>query len=345
VTSTVAELPGLDLGALSSWAAGAGRGAGLELPLTASLVAGGKSNLTFRIDDGAGRSFALRRPPLGKLLPKAHDVIREHRLISALAERSAVPVPAPVAACTDPAVLGAPFFLMDFVEGAILRNRRSAAAVTEGVRAAATDRLVETLVALHAVTPEQLGLGDLAPPDGYLSRQLTRWKAQFDRSRTRDVPDVGAVAGWLAERIPPQTETRLVHGDYRLDNAILAADGRILAVLDWEIATLGDPLADLAVLLVYWAGEGGEAVGPTALPGFPDRSAVAERYAMLSGRSLDTLAYHLVFAYWKLACVAEGVYARYASGGCGGDRDIALTAIASIGPAMAARARALITAG
>jgi aminoglycoside phosphotransferase (APT) family kinase protein len=341
VTSAVAELPGLDIGGLAAWVAGDGRAAGVRLPLTASLVAGGKSNLTFRIDDAAGRSFALRRPPLGKLLPKAHDVVREHRLISALAEHSSVPVPAPVAVCPDPTVIGAPFFLMDFVEGAILRNRRSAAAVAEPVRAAAAEHLVEILVALHAVTPEELGLADLAPPDGYLSRQLTRWKAQFDRSRTRDVPDVDAVAAWLGGRIPPQTETRLVHGDYRLDNAILAPDGRILAVLDWEIATLGDPLADLAVLLVYWAGEGDEAVGPTAQPGFPDRSAVAERYAALSGRSLETLAYHLVFAYWKLACVAEGVHARYASGCGGGDRDIDLAAIAAIGPAMAARARAL----
>lgn len=342
MTSTVAELPGLDLGALSNWAAGAGRSAGLELPLHASLVAGGKSNLTFRIDDATGRSLALRRPPLGKLLPKAHDVIREHRLISALSERSAVPVPAPVAACTDPAVIGAPFFLMDFVEGAILRDRRSAAAVPEPVRGAAAERLVETLIALHAVTPEDLGLADLAPPDGYLTRQLTRWKAQFDRSRSRDVPDVDAVAAWLGERIPPQTETRLVHGDYRLDNAILAADGRILAVLDWEIATLGDPLADLAILLVYWAGEGDEAIGPTSVAGFPDRATVAERYAALSGRTLDTLGYHIVFAYWKLACVAEGVYARYASGGGGGDRQVDLEAIAAIGPVMASRARELI---
>ena len=345
MTSTVAELPGLDLEGLSVWAAGNGRDAGLQLPLRAALVAGGKSNLTYRIDDAGGRSFALRRPPLGKLLPKAHDVIREHRLISALAERSAVPVPTPVAPCSDPAVIGAPFFLMEFVEGAILRNRRSAGAVTEAVRAAAAERLVETLVALHAVTPEELGLADLAPPDGYLTRQLTRWKAQFDCSRTRDVPDVEAVASWLAERIPPQTETRLVHGDYRLDNAILAPDGRILAVLDWEIATLGDPLADLAILFVYWAGEGDEAIGPTSLTGFPDRAAIAERYSALSGRSLDTLGYHLVFAYWKLACVAEGVYARYAAGGGGGDRDVDLPAIAAIGPVMAARARALIPAG
>ena len=344
MTSTVAELPGLDLEGLSAWAVEDGRSAGLELPLRAALVAGGKSNLTFRIDDGTGRSFALRRPPLGKLLPKAHDVVREHRLICALAERSAVPVPTPVTACTDPAVIGAPFFLMDFVEGAILRDRRSAGAVAEPVRAAAAEHLVATLVALHGVTPEDLGLTDLAPSDGYLTRQLTRWKAQFDRSRTRDVPDVDTVATWLAERIPPQTETRLVHGDYRLDNAILAADGRILAVLDWEIATLGDPLADLAILLVYWAGEGDEAVGPTTLPGFPDRAAIAERYSALSGRSLDTLAYHLVFAYWKLACVAEGVYARYAAGGGGGDRNVDLEAIAAMCPVMAARARRLIAA-
>jgi aminoglycoside phosphotransferase (APT) family kinase protein len=335
-------LPGLDPAALTAWAAGAGRDAGLEAPLTAALVAGGKSNLTYRIDDAAGRSFALRRPPLGRLLPKAHDVVREHRLIAALHHRSDVPVPRPVAACTDPDVIGAPFFLMDFVDGTVLRNRRTAGEVGEAVRAAAAGGLVDTLVALHAADPQTLGLADLAPPDGFLARQLIRWKSQFDRSRTRDVPHIDDVGAWLTQRVPPQTETVLVHGDYRLDNAILDADGGVLAIIDWEIATLGDPLADLAILLVYWAGEGDEAVGPTALPGFPDRAAVAERYRRLSGRSLDALPYHLVFAYWKLACVAEGVYARYAAGGGGGDRNFNLDAIAAAGPKMAKRARALI---
>jgi aminoglycoside phosphotransferase (APT) family kinase protein len=328
------DLAGLDLAALSAW---------LEPPLTAALVAGGKSNLTYRIDDGAGRSFALRRPPLGKLLPKAHDVLREHRLISALYGRSAVPVPRPVAACSDTDVIGAPFFLMDFVEGRVLRNPRAGAEVSEAVRAAAADHLIDTLVALHTVEPAEVGLEDLAPSGGYIVRQVNRWQQQFDRSRTRDVPDVDAVGRWLADNVPPQKETRLVHGDFRLDNAIIDGEGRILAVLDWEIATLGDPLADLAILLVYWGGDGEEAIGATGLPGFPDRAAVTERYAVASGRDLSELDYHRVFAYWKLACVAEGVYARYSAGGGGGDSRVDLAGLSAVTLGMAARARALIS--
>jgi len=340
-----AVLPGLDPAALAAWCDGPGRGAGLVPPLRATLVKGGKSNLTYRIDDAAGRSYALRRPPLGKLLPKAHDVVREHRLITALHERSTVPVPPPVAACADPEPIGAPFFLMGFVDGRVLRTRRRAADVPEAVRAAAADDLVDTLVALHAAEPPALGLADLAPPDGYIARQLARWQQQFDRSRRREVPDVSDVGRWLAERIPPQVETRLVHGDFRLDNAIIDDAGRIRAVLDWEIATLGDPLADLAILLVYWGGDGEPAIGATDLPGFPDRAAVADRYAAASGRDLAALAYHRVFAYWKLACVAEGVYARYAAGAGGGDADIDLEAQAAVTVRMAARARAIIDGG
>jgi len=337
--------PGLDPVALGAWCEGPGREAGLVPPLRATLVKGGKSNLTYRVDDATGRSFALRRPPLGPLLPKAHDVVREHRLISALHRHSPVPVPPPVAACADPEPIGAPFFLMEFVDGRVLRNRRRAAEVPEPVRAAAADHLVDILVTLHATDPAALGLADLAPPDGYIARQLARWQQQFDRSRTREVPDVDDVGRWLAERIPPQTETRLVHGDFRLDNAIIDDGGRILAVLDWEIATLGDPLADLAVLLVYWGGAGEPAIGATDLAGFPDRAAVAARYARASGRDLAALAYHRVFAYWKLACVAEGVYARYAAGGGGGDATVDLEAQAAVTVRMAARARAIIDGG
>jgi aminoglycoside phosphotransferase (APT) family kinase protein len=249
-----------------------------------------------------------------------------------------------VAACDDPDVIGAPFFVMEFVEGRVLRNPRAGAEVPETVRAAAAEHLVDTLVALHAAEPADLGLGDLAPADGYIARQLARWQRQFERSRTRDVPDVDAVGRWLADHVPPQTETRLVHGDFRLDNAIVDGEGRILAVLDWEIATLGDPLADLAILLVYWGGDGEEAIGATGLPGFPDRAAVTERYAAGSERDLSALAYHRVFAYWKLACVAEGVYARYAAGGGGGDSRVDLEGQAAVTLRMAARARALITA-
>jgi aminoglycoside phosphotransferase (APT) family kinase protein len=311
---------------------------GPAAPLQAGLIAGGLSNLTYRVIDAAGRSWALRRPPHGPLLPSAHDVVREHRIIAALHAATDVPVPAPVGACEDCTVLGAPFMVMEFVDGLIVRGRRSASAVDETTRGRVADNLIDALVRLHAVDVDGAGLGDLAARSGYLERQLRRWLDQFVRSASREVPGVERVHDWLAADVPAAGDVRLVHGDFRLDNAVIRPDGSIAALLDWEIATLGDPMADLGLLVAYWAGDGDEHVGATSLPGFPDRATVVQRYAARSGRDVSQFGWYLAFSYWKLACVAEGVYARYRRGGGGGDQRDRLAELSPVSAAMAARA-------
>jgi aminoglycoside phosphotransferase (APT) family kinase protein len=307
--------------------------------LTAELVTGGKSNLTYRVRDSAGTAWAVRRPPLGPKAPTAHDVLREHRIIAALHAHSRFPVPTPVGACSDESVIGAPFMVTSFVEGIVLRTRRITAELPETVRTTAAENLIEALAQLHQLEPSCLGLEGLAPPTGYLGRQLARWRTQYDRSRRRTIDDIESMHVWLADHLPPDSRPCLVHGDYRLDNAIFDRQGTLLAVLDWEIATIGDPLADLALMVVYWAGPGEEAVGPTSLPGFPDRDAVIARYTAATGADIAPLSWYLAFSYWKLACAAEGIYARYAAGGGGGDRSVKLDHIGQLATTLAARAR------
>jgi aminoglycoside phosphotransferase (APT) family kinase protein len=288
-------------------------------PLDVELIAAGRSNLTFSITDAGGQRWALRRPPEGLTVASAHDVVREARIMRALGP-SAVPVP--VVSGVEPAgdVIGAPFFVMEFVEGAILRGRKQSGLVDLEVRARASQSIVESLVAIHGVDLDTAGLADLAPATGYLERQMERWYDSYQRVTTEPVAAVDEVLGWLRENQPDSPETTLVHGDYRLDNAIVDQAGNVLAILDWEIATLGDPVADLALMVAYWAGEGDEAVGPAALPGFLDRQGVVDAYAKRSGRDLGALGWHLVLAYWKLACISAQIQARYARGGGGGDR-------------------------
>jgi aminoglycoside phosphotransferase (APT) family kinase protein len=314
---------------------------GAEVPLTADLITGGKSNLTYRVSDAAGASWAVRRPPLGPKAPTAHNVLREHLVIAALHAHSDFPVPAPAGTCDDETILGAPFMVTAFVDGTVLRSKRTAVGLPEPIRQAAANDLIDVLAKLHQLSPIQLGLQDLAPSTGYLERQLDRWRTQYDRSRQRQIVDLESMHAWLGEHLPPPVPPCLVHGDYRLDNAIFDERGRIAAVLDWEIATLGDPLADLALMIVYWAGPGPEAVGPTSLPGFPDRDAVIARYTSATGVDLTHLSWYLAFSYWKLACAAEGIYARYAAGGGGGDRTVNLDQIAELAPTLAARSLAV----
>jgi aminoglycoside phosphotransferase (APT) family kinase protein len=306
-------------------------------PLTAELVAGGKSNLTYRVSDAAGATWAVRRPPAGPKAPTAHNVLREHLVITALHSHSDFPVPSPAGTCDDEAVIGAPFMVTAFVDGLVLRNKRIAAALSEPIRQTAANDLIDVLAQLHQLTPERIGLQDLAPTTGYLGRQLDRWRTQYDRSRQRQIADLECMHAWLGENIPPHVQPCLVHGDYRLDNAIFDDHGRVAAVLDWEMATLGDPLADLALMIVYWAGPGPEAVGPTSLHGFPDRDAVIARYTSATDVDLTHLRWYLAFSYWKLACAAEGIYARYAAGGGGGDRSVNLDQIAQLAPTFVAR--------
>jgi aminoglycoside phosphotransferase (APT) family kinase protein len=290
-------------------------------PLRFAPIAGGRSNLTYQVRTIDGRGFVLRRPPLAGLLPSAHDMSRECRILNALA-RSPVPVPPVVGLCTDEAVNGAPFYVMDFVDGLVLRDSVAAEAVTEPVRRAAADSLVDVLAALHNLDPATVGLGDLARTDGYVERLLRRWLGQWERSKTRELPLIVELARRLTRTIPTQGQVSIVHGDYRLDNVILSPeDGTVRAVLDWELCTLGDPLADLGMLLMYWTRSEDDCSPllspPTTAAGFPGRTDIAARYAARSGRDLSEIDFYIALALWKGAVILEGVYARYASGAYG----------------------------
>ncbi|MBV9041928.1 MAG: phosphotransferase family protein [Acidimicrobiia bacterium] len=296
---------------------------GVQPPLGFELVAGGRSNLTFRVDDTAGASWVLRRPPLGSILPTAHDMSREYKVISALGP-TPVPVPRTFGLCEDEAVNEKPFYVMEYVEGHILRDAQTTERVLgEKERRVAGESLVDVLADLHAVDIDAVGLGDFGRRDGYIERQLKRWHTQFDKSKSREIPAVEEVYQELLGTVPEQGPATIVHGDYRLDNTMLGEDGHVRAVLDWEICTLGDPLADVGLLMVYWADPGDNTSAllsaPTALDGFLRRAEIAERYAKRSGRDLSRLDFYVAFGYWKLACILEGVYARYKAGHGGGD--------------------------
>jgi aminoglycoside phosphotransferase (APT) family kinase protein len=306
---------GIDRAAVEEWFAA--NVAGADTPLRFEMIAGGRSNLTYAVTDSAGRRWALRRPPLGKRLGSAHDMEREHKVVSALAP---TPVPvAPIAGfCADESVNEAPFYVMEFVEGPILRTRDDAAQFPEDERRAIGERVVDTLVAIHQVDPDAIGLGDLGKKTDFVPRTLRRWLGQWEKSQTRELPLVADVHDRLAARIPEQGAATIVHGDYRLDNVILDPEGEIAAVVDWELCTLGDPLADVGLLLVYWAEEGDELLPlfepATMAPGFIGREAVRARYAERSGRDLGEIDFYVALGYWKLAIILEGVFARYTAG-------------------------------
>ncbi len=307
---------GIDRAGVEGWFAENVPGAGL--PLAFERISGGRSNLTYGVADSAGGRWALRRPPLGKRLASAHDMGREHRIISAL-RGTAVPVPPVVGICEDESVNGAPFYVMDFVVGPVLRTRGEAErAFDEAERGVIGRRLVDTLVAIHAVDPDAAGLGDLGRKQDYVARQLHRWSGQWEKSKTRELPLVEDVHRRLEARIPEQGRATIVHGDYRLDNLILTGAGEIAAVVDWELATLGDPLADVGMLMVYWSEEGDQLMplfdAPTTAPGFPTRDEIRDRYAERSGRDLSQLDFYVALGCWKLAIILQGVYARYAAG-------------------------------
>jgi aminoglycoside phosphotransferase (APT) family kinase protein len=296
-----------------------------EAPLSFERVSGGRSNLTYEVADAAGHRWALRRPPLGKRLGSAHDMGREHRVISALAP-TPVPVPPVVGLCEDEAVNGAPFYVMEFVDGPILRTIAEAELFPEPEdRRAIGERVIDTLVAIHDVVPDEVGLGELGRKSDYVARQLHRWHGQWEKSRTRELAVVDSVHARLADRIPEQGPAAIVHGDYRLDNMILSAGGEVAAVVDWELCTLGDPLADVGLLMVYWSQPGDEFVPlfepATMAPGFPTREQLAQRYAERSGRDLAQLDFFVALGYWKLAIILEGVFARYAAGQYGDSGD------------------------
>jgi aminoglycoside phosphotransferase (APT) family kinase protein len=313
----VADAPeGIDADRVTRWFAE--HVPGVELPLAFERISGGHSNLTYGVADSAGGRWALRRPPLGKRLASAHDMAREHRIVSALRE-TAVPVPPVVGICEDESVNGAPFYVMDFVPGPVLRTRGDAEqAFDQAERGVIGRRLVDTLVAIHAVDPDAVGLGDFGRKQDYVARQLHRWRGQWEKSKTRELPLVEDVHRRLEARIPEQGPATIVHGDYRLDNLILTGGGEIAAVVDWELATLGDPLADVGMLMVYWSEEGDQLMplfdAPTTAPGFPTRDEIRDRYAERSARDLSQLDFYVALGCWKLAIILQGVYARYAAG-------------------------------
>ncbi len=301
---------------------------GCTPPLGFSLIAGGHSNLTYAVSDANGARWVLRRPPLGNVLATAHDMVREHTIISALQDTD-VPVPPVVGLCTDGSVNGAPFYVMGYVDGTVVRDMPTASSLSVEQRRRASESLIEVLAAVHNTDVAAVGLDELGRHDGYIERQLKRWYGQYQGSQAQnasiDFKQVDEVFDHLSARIPAQQGTAIVHGDYRLDNCMLGADGSIAAVLDWEICTLGDPLADVGLLWVYWTDPGSNAVlpqsSPTSLEGFRLRDEMVAMYGEISGRDVSSIDFYIAFGYWKLTCIIAGVYARYAAGSMGDTSD------------------------
>ena len=293
-------------------------------PLDARLIEGGRSNLTYTVTDGTGR-WVVRRPPLGHVLATAHDMKREYRVIEAL-HPTAVPVPEPLLLCDDESVLGAPFYVMEYVAGTPYRTAEQLAPLGPERTHSAVLALVDTLVDLHAVDPGAVGLGDFGRPEGFLDRQLRRWGKQLDASRDRELAGIDELHSALGRALPASPAPTVIHGDYRLDNVLLGEDDRIKAVLDWEMSTLGDPLTDLGLLVMYSARlelpdspistTAGAARHPT--PG-----ELVERYAARSGRDTSAISWYTAFAWFKLAVILEGIHYRHTLGqtvGAGFDR-------------------------
>lgn len=286
-------------------------------PLQFDLIAGGRSNMTYNVTDTAGGHFVLRRPPMGELLPSAHDVAREHRLMDALAD-SPVPVPRLIGLCQDESVNGRDFYAMHFLEGVIVRDIEIGQTIEPAARTAMCHELINTLVALHRVDIDEVGLGNLAKRSGYIERQLKRWSGQWDKSKTRELPLFDRVKDELMTRLPTDAPTTIAHGDYRLSNCMMDPTGPVTGVLDWELCTLGDPMADLAGLLGYWHDPADPDAGgdneTTGLDGFLSQDEMASLYADEMKVSLELVDYYRGFASWRLASIAEGVYARYVNG-------------------------------
>jgi aminoglycoside phosphotransferase (APT) family kinase protein len=278
-------------------------------------VEGGRSNLTYVVSDGASR-WVVRRPPLGHVLPTAHDMAREFRVISGL-HGTAVPVPEALLLCEDTDVIGARFYVMSFVEGTPYRSAEQLAELGENRTRAIAGDLVDTLVDLHAVDPAAVGLGDFGRPEGFLERQLRRWKKQLDGSRSRDLPGLETLHDRLAASVPESGTPSIIHGDYRLDNVLVDDRDRITAVLDWEMSTLGDPLTDLALLVAYAERDKVSlqfVSNASSAPGYPTTDEVVARYAERSGRDVSKLDWYVSFAFFKLAVILEGIYFRYTQG-------------------------------
>jgi aminoglycoside phosphotransferase (APT) family kinase protein len=317
-TTVPAVLPGLDVERVGAWLeSNVDDVAG---PFSAELIGGGRSNLTYALTAADGRRLVVRRPPLGHVLATAHDMSREHRIITALGP-TAVPVPATRGLCTDEDVNGAPFYVMDFIDGVVLDGPEKGAQLAPSIRTAASHHLIDVLADLHAVDVDEVGLGDLARREGYIERQLKRWTTQWANSKTRELPAIDEVAAHLASRVPAQQGVAIAHGDYRFGNCLTdVVAGRIAAVLDWELCTLGDPLADVGYLGVAWTDPGvtpRRHNDPSGSEGFPTYAELVERYARRTGRDVSGVDYYVAFSSWRLAVISEGVYARFLHGAMG----------------------------
>ena len=306
------DLPGLDLARFTAWFDGACPSE-IGGPLQGRLIAGGRSNLTYEVSDGT-RSWVVRRPPLGHVLATAHDMEREYRVITALRDTS-VPVPLTYALCTDPGVLGAPFYVMSKVDGIPYRTADQIAVLGPTRVRAIAERLVTTLALLHAVPPAEVGLADFGRPEGFLGRQVRRWKKQLDASRSRPIAGIDELHALLAANPPDGTPPAIVHGDYRLDNVLVGADDKVAAVVDWEMATLGDPLTDVGLLIVYQQMDRlGEGPMASSAPGYPSVAEVLAQYAEVSGRDVSDLGFYIALASFKSAVILEGIHFRYVHG-------------------------------
>ncbi|MFT7140234.1 MAG: aminoglycoside phosphotransferase (APT) family kinase protein [Candidatus Azotimanducaceae bacterium] len=299
----------------------------LQLPVQYSLITGGHSNLTYMCRDASGACYVLRRPPLGHVLESAHDMGREHKIIHALQDAD-IPVPKTWGLCRDIEVNDAPFYVMGFVDGLVLNDSVIGGSVLVPDRHGIGLNVIDILSRLHAINPDDVGLGDLGRKDAYLQRQLKRWNKQWAASKTHEVPEMEESARLLAEDMPEQIGTAIVHGDYRLGNMIVKDDS-VLAILDWELCTLGDPLADVGYLLNNWVSPGeietreGDQ-SPTAVGSYPSRDELCEIYANKTGRDLSQINYYRAFAHWRLAAIGQGVYKRYLMGAMGKDREVDL---------------------
>ena len=326
------SIQGIDLEKVTAWLPA--NIDGLVAPVQFTLIAGGRSNLTYLVTDAAGSKYVLRRPPLGHVLATAHDMAREHRIIAAVG-RTGVPVPRALGLCTDTEVNGAPFYVMSHVEGEVLDSAEKASLLAPELREAASHHLIDVMAELHAVDVDAVGLGDLARRDGYIERQLKRWRSQWENSKTRELPAIDEVEKRLSAHVPQQQGVVIAHGDYRFGNCLTdVTKGRIAAVLDWELCTLGDPLADLGYLGVYWSDGPSSALranDPTPAGGFPTYASLVERYARTTGRDVSGVNYYVAFSCWRLAVISEGVYARYLHGAMGKQDGIDLSTM-KLGP-------------
>ncbi len=315
------EVSGIDVPRVSAWLVEHVDGA--VGPFSFEIIAGGRSNLTFTVTGADGERFVLRRPPTGAVLATAHDMAREHRIISAVG-RTAVPVPPALGMCADVSVNGAPFYVMGFVDGEVLDAPEKAEPMALAARRVAGEHLIDVLADLHGVDVDAVGLGDLAHREGYVQRQIRRWSRQWETSKTRELPEIEEVAERLGALIPEQQGVSIAHGDYRFGNCLTdLTTGRIAAVLDWELCTLGDPLADVGYLGVYWADPGDEQArpnDPTGIDGFPTYAELVDRYAARTGRDVSRIDYYRAFGAWRLAVISEGVYSRFLHGAMGSQR-------------------------